>query len=193
MDDDGDGEASLGGSDDERADKAKMNRRLSRRASLGKRGTVFVPAKAGLSEKHVQELREIFGLFELEDSGQAIPADIRASVAEARLEHESPEIWQMLAGLESEEPVDFEEFVALIVEPLGDPKSRAGASRLLSLFGQGAVAQGSVSLEDMTRLVTELALDVSDSELLEMMETAGVRADGRMDVDSFYAAMQDPE
>lgn len=179
---DGEDDANAGGS------------RVSRKVSVGRRATINIPVKAGLTERHVQALREIFGLFEMEDEqGCIIPAEVRTALAEAGLQTDSPEIWNMVAGFDSTEPIDFEEFIALVAAPLGDRRSRAGASRLVALLGPGALAEGSVGIEDLKSVAEELAIDLDADDLLDMLERAGVGPDGRLSLDDFYTAMQDPE
>ncbi|CAJ1411012.1 unnamed protein product, partial [Effrenium voratum] len=84
-------------------------RRRSRQASLGGHGTVCVPIKAGLTEQQVQGLREVFGLFDPEASGEVQPGDIRRAAEAAGLQEEAPEVWRLLAGLECRDSVDFED------------------------------------------------------------------------------------
>mmetsp|Transcript_23440 Transcript_23440/g.73865 ORF Transcript_23440/g.73865 Transcript_23440/m.73865 type:complete len:221 (-) Transcript_23440:95-757(-) len=164
-------------------------RKLSRKASLGQRGTVFVPAMAGLSEPNVQALREVFGLFDLEGSGKVAPAAVRAAASDAGLGRENPEVFKLLSGLTSEEPVDFEEFVSMVTDPLGDHNTKSGASRLMGLLGPEAAARGSISVEDLQRLVDDLGLDIDAKELESMVERAGADADGNLDLDAFYEVM----
>ncbi|CAK9113369.1 unnamed protein product, partial [Durusdinium trenchii] len=84
-------------------------RRRSRHAALtGGKGSVCVPMIPGMTEQQVQGLREVFGLFDPEGSGRVRPDEIRTAASNAGLEKEYPEVWQLLAGLESHESVDFE-------------------------------------------------------------------------------------
>mmetsp|Transcript_119280 Transcript_119280/g.371579 ORF Transcript_119280/g.371579 Transcript_119280/m.371579 type:complete len:212 (+) Transcript_119280:92-727(+) len=160
-----------------------------RKASLGKRGTVFVPAIAGLSELNVQGLREIFGLFDLEGSGKVSPMAVRAAASSAGLERENPEVFRLISGLASEEPVDFEEFVKLVSDPIGDRNSKAGVSRLLGLLGPDAASKGSVGVDDLQRLADDLGLDLDTEDLEDLIEKAGAGPDGRLGLDAFYAVM----
>jgi len=163
-----------------------------KRASLGRRGEVMVPARPGLSEQCVQDLREIFGLFDIEMTGLVSPNAIRAAAADAGLERDSPDIWAMLAGLDGEEPVNFEEFISLVTEPLGDNCTKSGASRLLGLFGASAVTLGSFCAADMRRLIDDLGLDMDDEQISDMLDKAGAGDDGRLGFDEFYAAVCGP-
>eukprot|EP00913_Durusdinium_trenchii_P022646 g21269.t1 len=56
-----------------------------------------------MTEQQVQGLREVFGLFDPEGSGRVRPDEIRTAASNAGLEKEYPEVWQLLAGLESHE------------------------------------------------------------------------------------------
>eukprot|EP00930_Biecheleria_cincta_P057078 TRINITY_DN43071_c0_g1_i1.p1 TRINITY_DN43071_c0_g1~~TRINITY_DN43071_c0_g1_i1.p1 ORF type:complete len:243 (-),score=55.94 TRINITY_DN43071_c0_g1_i1:72-800(-) len=169
-------------------------RRRSRHTSLGgARGTVCVPVRAGLCEQQVQGLREIFGLFDPEASGRVCPSMVRKLASDSSLEQRSPEIWRLLAGVrDSEEPVDFEDFVALLTEPLGDHSSKSGTSRLLNLIGADAVAKDSVGLADLQHMVSELGIEVPEEELEDMLQKAGCDAEGRLSVDDFYEVMRPP-
>mmetsp|Transcript_60782 Transcript_60782/g.130604 ORF Transcript_60782/g.130604 Transcript_60782/m.130604 type:complete len:204 (-) Transcript_60782:46-657(-) len=165
-------------------------RTRSRTASLGLRGTVLVPVRAGLSEPQVQELREVFALFEVEGTGKVSPSAVKSAASAAQLERESPEVWRMLAGLTSEEPVDFEEFLQLVTEPLGDHLTKAGASRLFGLLGQDAASKGSFGLEDLQSMAKGLGLEVDEEDLEDLLEKAGADAERRVGIDDFYEVMR---
>eukprot|EP00929_Paragymnodinium_shiwhaense_P003745 TRINITY_DN10436_c0_g1_i1.p1 TRINITY_DN10436_c0_g1~~TRINITY_DN10436_c0_g1_i1.p1 ORF type:complete len:221 (-),score=81.56 TRINITY_DN10436_c0_g1_i1:505-1167(-) len=192
---DGDEAASSAGSLSDTSPRTSTRKsdaaRRMRTTSLSQGGTVLVPAKPGLTEAQVQHLHEVFSLFELEDEDRRVsPQAVKSAMAEAGLETQAPELWKMLAGLNSEEPVDFQEFLGLITEPLGDKYSRESTSRLLGLFGNEAAATGSVGLDDLKKLAAELALDIEEAELEDMLDKAGANAEGRMDLDNFYNALQ---
>eukprot|EP00747_Dinoflagellata_sp_TGD_P167866 gnl/TRDRNA2_/TRDRNA2_193110_c0_seq1.p1 gnl/TRDRNA2_/TRDRNA2_193110_c0~~gnl/TRDRNA2_/TRDRNA2_193110_c0_seq1.p1 ORF type:complete len:214 (-),score=68.26 gnl/TRDRNA2_/TRDRNA2_193110_c0_seq1:90-731(-) len=191
----GSGESSSGEDDDQvgelpsparDGDEAGPRRR---KMSIGK-SAVFVPARAGLAERRVQELREVFGLFDPEGTGKVAPAEIRRAASEARLADENPEIWKMLAGLNADDPVDFEEFISLVTEPLGDDRTKSGVALKLNLLGPDAADKGSIGLEDLKRLATEIGIDFDDEDLEEMLEKAGAPADGRLGLDGFYSVLQ---
>mmetsp|Transcript_52369 Transcript_52369/g.109117 ORF Transcript_52369/g.109117 Transcript_52369/m.109117 type:complete len:233 (-) Transcript_52369:8-706(-) len=167
-------------------------RRRSRQAAIGGLGTVCVPIRAGLTEEQVQGLREVFSLFDPDGSGRVCPKTIAKSAATAGLERDSPEVWRLLSWLESEsyESVDFEDFVALLTEPLGDHYSKKGTSRLLNLFGQEAVKADCVTLADMRRLVDDLGIEMEDSDLQAMLDKAGADDEGQLSMDRFYNVMR---
>lgn len=173
-----------GGSDSESA--APVGGKRTRRFSaLGDHGDVRVPVRAGLSEKQVQDLREIFGLFDLEGVGRIAPSAVRAAAQEVHMDRDSPEIWRVVSTLSSEDLVDFEQFVSLVTEPLGDLSANGGASRSLALFGQGAVSAGSIGMKDLQRLVDDLALQVPEDDLREMLAKAGAGSDDRLGLEDF--------
>mmetsp|Transcript_14049 Transcript_14049/g.38393 ORF Transcript_14049/g.38393 Transcript_14049/m.38393 type:complete len:202 (+) Transcript_14049:111-716(+) len=193
-DDDGGGDVGDGEDDGDlvSASGTQVSKHLTL-ASLGNLGNVSVPVKAGLTEKVVQDLREIFGLFEEEGSGIVIPNELRTAVGDAGLERDNPELWKLLAGFSSDEPMDFEEFVAQLAEPVGDSRSRSGVSRLVGSLGPEAAARGSIGIDNLKQVVRELCLDIKEDELVDMLDKAGVGSDGRLALDDFYAALQDPE
>jgi len=159
-----------------------------RKASLGSRGTVFVPDMAGLSESTVQGLREIFGLFD-DGTGKVEPMAVQMAATGAGLERDNPEIFRLLAGLTSEEPVDFEEFITLLTEPIGDQNSKQGVQRLLGLLGPEAQAKGSFNEEDVKNMFEELGLEADEEDITDMLEKAGADADFNLSLDAFYSAL----
>mmetsp|Transcript_51906 Transcript_51906/g.121448 ORF Transcript_51906/g.121448 Transcript_51906/m.121448 type:complete len:226 (+) Transcript_51906:99-776(+) len=171
---------------------SSLSERGKRRTSLGLHGTISVPAKAGLSEQRVQELREVFSLFDTEGNGHIIPSDLLESAKEIHLDESNPDIWRMLGGLlsEDDEPVDFEEFIRLVTEPLGDHFTRAGTSRLLSLIGPNAAILGSVGIADLQAMVDELGLEMDEDELEDLLKDAGSGADDRLTMDAFDKVMR---
>lgn len=105
----------------------------------------------------------------------------------------SPDVWRMLATLESEEPVDLEEFILLVTEPLGDYVTQAGKGRLLGLFGEEAQVRGAASVDEVQSMVAELGLDLSREELEDMIIKAGGGADGSLTLDAIEEAIRDVE
>mmetsp|Transcript_36516 Transcript_36516/g.66932 ORF Transcript_36516/g.66932 Transcript_36516/m.66932 type:complete len:234 (+) Transcript_36516:108-809(+) len=178
-----------------RASSSGMSERGKRRTSLGLHGTITVPAKAGLSEQRVQELREVFSLFDTEGAGQIIPSDLLEAAKEVHLDESNPDIWRMLAGLRSEddEPIDFEEFIRLVTEPLGDHFTRSGTSRLLSLIGPNAAILGSVGVADLQAMVDELGLEMEEDELEDLLKDAGSGADDRLTINALDKVMRSEE
>merc|ERR1711974_49818 len=100
---------------------------------------------------------------------------------------ESPEVWSMLADLDTEEPVDFEEFISRVTEPLGDHFSKAGTRRMMGLLGDEVLSAGSIGPENLSRMAEELGIEMDERELEELLEKAGANAQGRIDLDDFYA------
>jgi len=168
------------------AAKRKGQKRLSLGTGLG---MIYVPQKAGLAERQVQDLRDMFGLFDPDGTGTVSLSDIRMAAADAQLEKHSPEVWRMLACLNDEEEADFERFVGAVTEPLGDGQSKAGASRLLALVGPEAAEKNSVSKSDLRKMIDDLGMDISEEELDDMFEQADAR-DGRIEPDQFYEIMR---
>eukprot|EP00931_Biecheleriopsis_adriatica_P092408 TRINITY_DN66217_c0_g1_i1.p1 TRINITY_DN66217_c0_g1~~TRINITY_DN66217_c0_g1_i1.p1 ORF type:complete len:224 (+),score=46.94 TRINITY_DN66217_c0_g1_i1:51-722(+) len=168
-----------------------LKRRLSRKTSIGAHGIVSVPARAGLCEQQVQGLREVFGLFDTEGSGRVSPSAVRQAASDAGLQRDAPEVWRLLGSLEDGEgsSVDFEEFIALLTEPLGDRCSKRGTSRFLNLMRPEADATGFVCLDDLKRLVDDLGIEMGDADLEDLLEKAGAGADGQLSLDAFYAVM----
>jgi len=166
-----------------------------RKASLRKGGTiVHVPARPGLGEQQVQDLNEIFGLFD-DGNGRVSAAEVLKAVEDAKLDKENPEVWRMLAGLRTHGDIDFEEFLSLVTDPLGDSHSKVGASRMLaSLTGQDTASENSsFGLAALMRIVEELGLEIDEEALKDMLEKAGADADGNLDFDGFYSVLQGPE
>lgn len=176
---------------DEGETSSPMKRRRSRHASLsGGEGTVCVPMIAGLTEQQVQGLREVFSLFDPEGSGRVRPEEIRSAATSSGLEKEFPEVWQFMTALDGHDSVDFQDFVALLTEPLGDHYSKAGTSRLMNLFGPDAVNADCVTLAHLRHLVDELGIQMDDEELRALLEKAGADADDRLSMDLFYNVMR---
>lgn len=176
-----------------------FRRQRSRRHSLGARGVnreeeeVQIPVRPGLSEHQVQSLREIFALFDSDGEHVLIPSEVRSAASQAELDRQNPEVWKLLSGLTGNEPVNFQEFVALITEPLGDHFTKSGVSRLLGLCGHEAVMADSVGLADLRSLVDDLGFDIEDKELRSLLEKAGAGPEGRLSLDSFYEVMKIPD
>mmetsp|Transcript_36010 Transcript_36010/g.84427 ORF Transcript_36010/g.84427 Transcript_36010/m.84427 type:complete len:239 (+) Transcript_36010:96-812(+) len=174
---------------------SSFSERGKRRTSLGLHGTISVPAKAGLSEQRVQELREVFSLFDTEGSGRIVPSFVREAALDVGLDQRNPDVWRMLEGLKTEEDegVDFEEFIQLVTEPLGDHFTRSGTGRLLNLIGPNAAILGSVGVADLQAMVDELGLEMDEDDLVEMLIKAGSGTDGRLMKDAFDKVMRNPE
>lgn len=166
-----------------------VRRRDRQGSSMSAAGTVEVQARAGLSRKQVQELRDVFALFDPEGLNMVAPSLIRDCACEARLDADNPEVWSMLEPLEGDEPVDFTEFLALVTHPLGDRFSKAGAQRMMGLIGDDPSSFG---LEDLTRVAEELGIELSQEELTDLIDKAGGDDEDRLHLDDFYDVIKPP-
>jgi len=165
---------------------------------MAKRGSIFNAAKSkdpdpakipDFKEKDLKEMKEAFDIFDKKGNGIVNLSEMVEALAVLKVDEKYRSIFNMFKNLELEFPkgVTFKEFMEHLQFLLGNIEDGAGLTRFFEMLD----VENKKSL-DKTRL-SEIALEVgehlTETEIEELIEYDFDCANGKVDVDSFYAMM----
>merc|ERR1711879_659920 len=143
--------------------------------------------KPGLTEDEIEEIREAFNLFDTDGTGTIDPGELKAAMRSLGFESKNPTIFQMIASLDADGPIGFDDFLDSITHKLGDKDSREGIFKIFQLFDDDGT--GHISLKNLKRVSKELGETMTEEELKEMIERADSNGDGAITPEDFYLIM----
>ena len=105
------------------------SRRLKKISST--REEIEAKVIATLSEEEVQELQDIFNLFDSDQSGTVDSQELKTALDNLDLKQRNPLIYEVIQCLEDiGGSLDFHQFIEAICDKLGNTHTRAGVDRL---------------------------------------------------------------
>lgn len=165
---------------------------------MAKRGSIFNAAKSkdpdpakipDFKEKDLKEMKEAFDIFDKKGNGIVNLSEMVEALAVLKVDEKYRSIFNMFKNLELEFPkgVTFKEFMEHLQFLLGNIEDGAGLTRFFEMLD----VENNKFL-DKNRL-SEIALEVgehlTETEIEELIEYDFDCANGKVDVDSFYAMM----
>lgn len=124
-----------------------------------------------LSQTDYEELKATFDLFDEDQGGTIDPVEVEKILDELGLKGRSSIVFEIVNGLKDiNRPINFEEFLEIVVNKVGDNTSRDGINRVFQLWdNQG---NGYVDFDSFKRIARELGETLNDDELTELMHNA---------------------
>ena len=100
------------------------------------------------------------------------------------------EIRQMIQDIDKDDSgtVDFDEFVEMMTGRMTSRDSKEEIQKVFALFDEDAT--GKITFRDLKKAVTELGENISDEEIMEMIEEADRVGDGTINFEEFYRVMK---
>merc|ERR1712014_202813 len=102
-------------------------------------------------------------------------------------ETKNPTIYKMIADLDQEGAINFDDFLDAITSKLGDKETRDGINKIFNLFDDDCT--GRITLKNLKRVSKELGETMTEEELREMIERADSNGDGAITQEDFYNIM----
>jgi Ca2+-binding EF-hand superfamily protein len=139
-----------------------------------------------LTAEEVAEIKESFDLFDTDKSGSIDPSEINAAIASLGSDHSSS-IFRLLEDISSlGGSINFEQFLAHVVERLGNRTTRAGINRIFALFDDEN--KGTISIQNLKRVARELGESLTEEELRqELARVSGNKTE--ITPEDFYQIM----
>ena len=101
-------------------------------------------------------------------------------------ESKSAATFQMISDMDADGngTIDFGEWLTLMTKRVNDKDSRANINKIFALYD--ADKQGCIDVNTLRRVASELAENVSEEELNELIRRADANGDGVVDEEEFY-------
>jgi serine/threonine protein kinase len=132
--------------------------------------------RPGLSSKEVDELFQVFDLFDTNGTGKIDPKELKAAMQSSGLDSKNPTIYQLIDDLDTPQAeknggITFDDFVDVFLMNLGDKESEEGIRRIFDLLIDDPNAD-TITLSSLKKISKELGANMSDEELKDMLERA---------------------
>jgi Ca2+-binding EF-hand superfamily protein len=142
-----------------------------------------------LSEQDIEDLKATFELFDEDHTNTIDPQEIQKILEELGLDKRNQVVFMMMNDLKAKNrPINFEEFLDIICNRLGDTKSREGLNKLFALYDVND--EGFINFEKIKNIAKELGETMNDDEISEMMHNTHIlnhtQSNEYFDFDEFY-------
>ena len=157
--------------------------------SSGKVGASNVNAQTRLDTVELKELRDIFELFDEDGSGTIDPSEVTQILSHLGLDKRNPIVFQMIQDMkERTKAITFDDFLGIVVNRLGDTRSRDGLAKLFTVYDSDGT--GTIDFEKFKTVAREIGENLNDDQILEMMHHVHVlnktESNESFDFDEFY-------
>jgi Ca2+-binding EF-hand superfamily protein len=122
--------------------------------------------------------------------GTIDPNELREAMINLGIENKNHIIHQIISDIDKNGSgsIDFEAFLNLMTMRLGeDTDSREDIKKVFDLFDDDKT--GYITIQNLKRIARDLGEEMSDAELLEMIERADSDNDGQICFEDFYSIM----
>ena len=143
-----------------------------------------------LSRKELLSVKKLFRLYQDRD-GTIDPHEVIVSMQTLKLNEKNPVIYELFEEFDTPENsknrLDYEEFVDLLNEKLGDKDSQKAISRIFEVF-LGDSPSETLTFDALKKVAQDVGEEMTDNQIREILERAG--QNGReLTFDEFYAVM----
>merc|ERR1711935_231051 len=147
--------------------------------------------KHGLSEDEVSDLKEAFSIFDIDGDGTITIIELREVMKSLGQNPTEKELKQMIRSVDADgnNEIDFDEFLILMSSK--KPSSDDPDKELRDAFAVfDDDNSGSISREELKKLMKNLGQSLSDGELDAMMDEVDTDGNGEIDFNEFKGMMQ---
>lgn len=141
--------------------------------------------KLELTEQQKSDIKEAFDLFDPDGTGKISTKDLKVVLRALGYEPTKKEIQTLVADVAPECPseLSYEEFMKVMSIKMADEDSQSDILRAFRLFDDDKT--GKISFKNLKRVAIELGEDLSDEELLDMINHVDEDGDGQISLEEF--------
>merc|ERR1719230_848580 len=134
--------------------------------------------KLELTEQQRAEIRQAFDLFDTEGQGVIDASALKVVLRALGFEPRKEEVKKMISTVDKTGSgvIDFNEFLELLLSKMGERDTREDAMRAFRQFDLDH--QQKISFENLKQVSRELGENMTDEEIMEMINAADVDKDG---------------
>lgn len=154
------------------------------------RGTGTRGARPELTEEQKQEIKEAFDLFDTDGSETIDAQELHVAMRALGFEPKKEEIKKMISDIDKDGSgnIDFVEFLEMMTAKMSERDSREEILKAFRLFDDDDT--GKITLKNLQRVAKEIGENMTDDELMEMIEEADRDNDHEIDQDEFLRIMK---
>jgi Ca2+-binding EF-hand superfamily protein len=146
----------------------------------------------GLTESEIWEIKELFDQFDIDGNGTISMQELKTALGGMGM-NDNQTINQIWAEVDKDKSgyIDLDEFITMLVGPNQDTDSREDIRKVYQLFlgEEGGRMNSKIQLQHLRSIARELNEQMSDEELLHLMQVADNDRDGAVDFEEFYQVM----
>merc|ERR1712086_451923 len=116
----------------------------------------------------LDEVREAFGLFDADASGEIDVRELKAAMRSLGFEVKNEELKKMVSDIDGDGngTIDFAEFLAVMTGKTGEKDSREDIEKVFKLFDDD---NSRISFRNLARVAEELGENIDDEEMQDMI------------------------
>ena len=143
-----------------------------------------------LTEEQKQEIKEAFDLFDTDGSGNIDQKELKVAMRALGFEPKREEIKKLISEVDKDGTgvIDFPEFLDMMTAKMVERDPREEMLKAFRLFDDDE--SGKISFKNLKRVAKELGENMTDDEILEMIEEADRDGDGEIGEEEFMRIMR---
>ena len=143
-----------------------------------------------LTEEQKQEIKEAFDLFDTDGSGNIDQKELKVAMRALGFEPKREEIKKLISEVDKDGTgvIDFPEFLDMMTAKMAERDPREEMLKAFRLFDDDE--SGKISFKNLKRVAKELGENMTDDEILEMIEEADRDGDGEIGEEEFMRIMR---
>merc|ERR1712138_45980 len=143
-----------------------------------------------LSDQQKQEIKEAFDLFDTDGSGAIDAKELKVAMRALGFEPKKDEVRKMISDIDKDGDgtIDFDEFMMMMTAKMAEKDSREEIIKAFRLFDDDET--GRISFKNLKRVAKELGENMTDEELMEMVDEADRDGDGEINEEEFLRIMK---
>ncbi len=143
-----------------------------------------------LTEEQKQEIKEAFDLFDTDGSGNIDQKELKVAMRALGFEPKREEIKKLISEVDKDGSgvIDFPEFLEMMTAKMADRDPQEEMLKAFRLFDDDET--GKISFKNLKRVAKELGENMTDDEIMEMIEEADRDGDGEIGEQEFMRIMR---
>ncbi|TNJ27439.1 Centrin [Giardia muris] len=146
--------------------------------------------RSEVSEEMRHEIREAFDLFDADRSGKIDFHELKVAMRALGFDVKREEIQRIITEYDRDQTgeINFQDFEEVMIEKISNRDPTEEIIKAFRLFDDDNT--GRISLKNLRRVAKELSENISDEELMAMIQEFDRDGDGEIDEEDFIAILK---